>query len=331
MESEDVGELFRSATQKIEYPAKVLIDGATHTVMLQAAGDSTIREPKKSFNMIYEDGQTYQNADEVRLGTTIRDTSMLRTLLSVEVFKQAGTQASHVEPAFFYINDTLMGLYFLIERVNGSFFKNHKLHSERYYSMQANADFSPSMALRIEDAFSGSPKPANLEAMRLLAQIATVPSDIDFENQVFAVLDRESVIRYMTGSLLINHYDGFIKNMFLYQATGHSLLQLVAWDFDSDWVAREPALAPWDTSILFNRIANLPTIHTAVFTRAKALIAGTASYAALNTKLDAWKAQIREAYEHDPILGQMGHKIDDEEASLLSIIQDRYTQINAAP
>jgi spore coat protein H len=327
MDSEAAGGLYASAYDHVEYPAKVVIDGQEYNAVISGAGSSTVRSPRKSFNVKLKSDR-FRGAKEFRLAALVGDLTKIRPLLAVEAFGAAGVPISWAEPAFVYLNERVLGLYIALERVDEDFFENRGIAWDRYISAEGDADFKPGFEGRIDSAFSGRPKPANLEAMVALYRTLALSSDAEFEEAVFRILDRDSIVNYMAGATMLNHFDGFNKNLFYLQPAGSSKFQLVPWDFDLVWqVDRLGISTPWELNRLFSRIGALPSVESAIDAKVSALLAGPLSRSAVLARVDHWKAIVAEGYAHDPFLGGSGVSIDEEMATLIGAIDAWYTRI----
>jgi spore coat protein H len=327
MDSEAAGGLYASAYDHVEYPAKVVIDGEEYNAVISGAGSSTVRSPRKSFNVKLKDDR-FRGAKEFRLAALVGDLTKIRPLLAVEVFAAAGMPSSWAEPAFVYLNERVLGLYIALERIDEDFFENRGIAWERYISAEGDADFKPGFEGRIESAFSGRPKPANLEPMFALYRTLSLATDAEFEEAVFRILDRESVVHYMAGSIILNHFDGFNKNLFYYQSGGSTKFRLAPWDFDLIWqLDRTGMSTPWELNYLFARIGALRSVDTEINARVSSLLAGSLSRSAVLARVDHWKAIIAEGYAHDPFLGGSGKSIDEEMTKLVNVIDAWYSRI----
>jgi spore coat protein H len=327
MEPEAAGGLYASAYDHVEYPAKVLIDGEEHDAVVSAAGSSTVRSPRKSFNVRLVDGD-FRGAEEFRLAGLVSDLTKIRPLLALEVFAAAGSPASWAEPAFVYLNDRVLGLYVAIERVDADYFRNRAIPLERYISAEGDADFKPGFEGRIDSAFSGRPKPANLEVMIALYRTLAITDDAEFETAVFRILERSSVVNYMAGAKVLNHFDGFNKNLFYYEVTGSPLLHLAPWDFDLIWALdRSGVPTPWYLNRLFARIGALTSVSAEIDGKVSTLVGGPLSRATVFSRIEYWKSRITEAYAHDPFLGKSGKLIDEEMTKLTQAVDRWYDRI----
>ncbi len=323
MKPEYVGALYGSATAGEEYPATLFIDGEEHEIKISAAGNSSIRAPKKSFNLKLKDGR-YRGAQEFRLTTAINDRSLMRPLLSLEVFRAAGLPASWAEPCFAYLNDTVLGLYLAIEKVDADFYQNRDILWDRTYEAKGNADFGPTFEARIDVAIASRPKPEDPTAMIAIVRTMAVADDDAFMSALFRILDRESVIDYMAASQLAARWDGFNKNLFYYRNPHSGRIFLVPWDFDLDW-GPDWALAPeaWSLNRLYSRLGKIPSFRAEVDQRLDELLAGDASEAILTAKLGEWKTLIADGFAHDPWLGRAGLSLEAEFVRLETIVRNR--------
>jgi len=325
MDPEDAGSLTAAATAHIDFPASVLIDGDEHRAMISAAGATSARSSRKSFNIKLKDGD-YRGAKKFRISAAVEDQSMIRSLLALEVFSAAGVATSWAEPAFVHLNDRILGLYTAIERIDDDFFTNRGIDWERLYTAEGDADFGPTFEGRIDIAFTGKPEPANLSAMIALRRTLSIADENAFIDAVFRILDRENVVNYMAGAQIANHFDGFNKNLFYYQLTGSHLIRLAPWDFDLDWKDRSE-IESWYLNHLFVRIGRIAPLRAEIQGRITTLLAGNASEAILRARISEWKAQMSEAYSHDPWLGRSGKSLDVEAEKLAQAVSERISRI----
>lgn len=328
MNNDDVGGLYSGSTAGVSYPATALIDGEEQRASISVAGASTARVSKKSFNLkLSDDG--YRGAEEIRLASLPGDPTLIRPLLALEVLKAAGVPASWAEPAFVYLNDRILGLYILIEKVDKDFFDRRKIRWERLYSAEGDADFGPTFEARINEAFDGKPKPANLSAMIYLRRILLIEDDDEFERRVFSILNRESVVNYMAAAQYLNHWDGFNKNLFYYQLKDSHEIHLAPWDFDLIWRRdRAGNQEAWYLNKLFLRIGNIPSIQAAIAGKISSLLSGDVSPANLSSRIDEWEAIMAEAYSSDPWLGRANGSQSADAEELKSVMLDWLSKLH---
>lgn len=326
MDPEDMGGLYGGATAHISFPAKILIDGDERRASISATGATTARSPRKSFNLRLKDGD-FRGAKEFRLAAVTGDTSMIRPLIATEVFASAGVATSWAEPAFVYLNERILGLYIALEKVDEDFFSNRGISWDRIFYAEGDADFGPTFEGRLEVAMSGKPKPANLSAMLALRRTLAIADEKEFTNAVFRILDRESVVNYMAAAQIVNHYDGFNKNLFYYQLTDSHLIQLAPWDFDLDLRPERSEIESWYLNHLFVRIGKIAPVRAEIQGKISTLLSGNASEAILRARISEWKTRMSDAYAHDPWLGRSGKSIEVEAARLTQALNERITRI----
>lgn len=333
-----VDEVWSGAMRKIDIPGHVWIDGQKHAMRLEAAGATSIRASKKSWDLKFQDdagiqwqgqGQSQgKRAREVRLSSMVADPTFLRSLLALEVFRAAGSMTSSAEPVFLHLNDRKLGLYILVEKIDEDFLLNRALELRRIFIAQGGADFSPSMATQIEQFYSTKPKPSQLEMILALGRTLSITDDAAFETEVFRYLDRSATISYLAGARVTNHWDGFNKNLHLIQTKDSPLLRPLPWDLDQAWrTDLSNATDPWALNLLFSRVASLPSVRAEWSAKVVTLLAGEAAPAALRARAEFWKARISEAYAVDPVLGLQGRSLDSETEQLLGEIAAWIEQI----
>lgn len=325
MNPEDVGDLYASAPRHISFPAKVFIDGEMRRAVISARGVTTVHSPRKSFNVKLEEGD-FHGAKEFRLSASPDDSSLLRTLMAVEVFSEAGVTTSWAEPAYVYLNERVLGLYIVLELVDDDFFSRRGIDWERLYSALGDADFGPTFESRVEIAVSGKPKPANIYAMLALRRTLEISDDGEFTAAIFRILDRGDVVNYMAAAQITDHFDGFNKNLFYYQLADSHLMRLAPWDYDLDWQNRSE-VESWHLNYLFTRIGKSVTVRAEIQGRISTLLSGNLSEASLISRIAYWKGRIAEAYTHDPWLGGNGKSLNSEASALEQAVSARISRI----
>lgn len=323
MAPERVGEMLGGAFAHIEVPGRLTVEGREYAVKIRAAGSSTIVLPKKSLDLDFGEDD-FEGAEEVRLSTSAGDPSMLRVPLALEIFKAAGLPTSKWEYVSVFLNRRPLGLYIRIEKVDKSYFKKRKIPWTRLYKAEQNADFLQDMESRLATAFSGKPEPQNLERMALLTRVAWIADEAEFEREVFAILSRESAVRYMVATQLTNHYDGFNKNINYVERADTGLLEIAPWDFDLVW---RPDLSSgrdaWNRNHLWKRLYALPSVKAAVDARVAELSQEEASRASLDPKIEKWSSLIGNAHASDPYLGGAGKSLQESTAALQRAMEER--------
>lgn len=304
MDDAHLGEMLGGGGQHIKYPGTVWIDGRSHPAKISAAGATSIQETKKSFNVKFLDGFTIDGSDDIRLATTIKDRTMIRTLLGFEVFAAAGLPSSRVEPVFVYLNSLVMGLYIRTEKVNEDYFRARGHTIDRMYSSDGEADFAPDFGSRLRVTMQIEAGPDDYEPILAVAKTIEIADDSRFETEVFRRIDRDSLVRYLAAARILNHWDGFNKNLYWYSREGDPRLRFAPWDLDNIFILgwnSNPDV--WSPNHLFRRLGNLPSVRSEVDTLVDELLAGPVSKAHLLARVEEWRAKLAGAYAHDPFLG----------------------------
>lgn len=316
--------LVGGASAKISVPASVWIAGQRYSIQIEAAGSSTIQAAKKSYDLKFQsqngisEKTAFRGFSQLRLFSALRDTSQVRTYVAYEIFESTGLVTPWRTAAAVYINDVYQGVYAALEKVEVDFFERRGLDPTRIYEARNNADFSPGMNSRLEKAYTTSPGSDNLAKIDLLLRILWEEDPARFEQNVFRVLDRESTVQYMVGVKLTNHYDGLNKNLRLYSTQENPKLGFLPWDMDLCWLTVKLDKDPWRDvkNHLFTRIGDLPSIRAEIDDRLQTLRSILWQPAQLQSRVEFWRAHIREAYRHDPSLPQPDSY--EQETALLS-------------
>lgn len=305
-------------------PARVRVDGGEYDAEFSAGGASTLHEHKKSYNLRF-DGDGWNGRKQYRLSANARDRSMMRALLTTEVLKAAGVPGPEMEPVFVYLNNRALGLYIGTETIDSGFFERRNLKVDRWYEAKGDADFAGTFAGAIRENYSVEPEGDDLERILELARALDTGDDAAFGERIFRHLDREGVIRYLVAGAVLDHWDGFNKNIHLAEVAPDRRLLPVAWDFDFVWTPRiRSSPKPWDLNRLFTRIESLPDVRAEVQARVRQLIQGPNSIAVLRAVMESWRERIRAAYLADPYLGRASFTLDQEAEQLMADIAQWY-------
>lgn len=324
MREDAAGEILNGAHDHLRMPGSVRIDGTDYEVEVNIAGASTLHETKKSLHLRFR-GDGWKGYDEFRLSTAVRDRSMIRSFLAQDIFAAAGVMSPEVEPVFVSLNERILGVYVGTEVVDKKFFRRRGLRVSRWYETVGGADFGRDFSARITEMYKSHPDDGSLERIQELHRILDLEDDAEFESRIFERLDRESTLGYLAAGKVLNHYDGFNKNLNLAETGPDRKLKPAAWDFDFTWMPKmSNRPVPWEINHLFLRISQLPSVAAEVEARVARLLAGAGSEAALRPRMAEWREKLRAAYNADPYLGRSNYSIDEESEKLMADIAAWY-------
>lgn len=135
MYPEDLVELYsRSVNSDDRLPAMLTTDadGAPFAVELRFRGNTTRKEPKKGFNIRFDDGNQdfLWGGDRINARAMWRDPSFLREYMSMWLFREYDLPAPRTFYFELFINDVFEGFYQHVERIDRRFSRARGLNRD---------------------------------------------------------------------------------------------------------------------------------------------------------------------------------------------------------
>jgi spore coat protein H len=205
---------------------------------------SHIREfKKKSYNISFYNPKTFFGAKEIHLNAEYKDPSMIRNKLSLDFFSDIGVLAPSSRHVFLILNGRHEGVYLQLESVDEQFLAKRNLQDGAiFYAIDGDANFS-----LISDYDNGPKKSLDygyerkcgtdedsLALQEFIYKINTLSKE-DFESEIQQCLDVDKYLRWLTGVICTQNYDGFVHNYSLYRSKESGLFEIMPWDYDATW------------------------------------------------------------------------------------------------
>jgi hypothetical protein len=196
-----------------------------------------------------------------------RDPSMLKERLGYWVFRQFGIAAPRAVHAKLVVNGELLGLFALVEQVDGRFTRSRFLEGGKgnlyKEAWPLQADGSPTsedeLFMQLETNEDESP---TFEGMRGLGEAVAEATPTERPEAAFRYTDLDYTMRYLAVDRTIGHDDGplhwycvggaascYSHNFYWYEAEGDGgqpgPLWIVAWDLDSAFNVDNPITTLW--------------------------------------------------------------------------------------
>jgi spore coat protein H len=135
MHPDDLAELYmRPATSDDRLPATIDIDEGdqAYPVEMRFRGNSTRFEPKKGYNIRFDEGDQdfLEGADRINARAMWRDPSFMREHMAMWLFQQYGLPAPDTFYFELFINDVFEGFYMHVERIDRRFSRKRGLNRE---------------------------------------------------------------------------------------------------------------------------------------------------------------------------------------------------------
>jgi hypothetical protein len=233
IDPEDLGVMRTGAQSKTPVGARLWLNHTPYRARIHYAGASSVDDLRRGFT-VYP-SPAWRGRTSVRLNAMSRDFSGLRALIGYRVMAQAGFVMPFVAPAAVWTNGDYHGLFLLQETYDAEFFAPRgSVPQSLYKARRTQADLAVDTDPR--SAFSakiGSPEMPELH--RLIAALSDLQrpnaTESDYD-ALEAVLDIDSVLRYMAAALWLDHADGINNNYFFVRMPGQTRLRILPWDLD---------------------------------------------------------------------------------------------------
>ena len=228
IEPEHLGELNSTVWNKRPVPAQVIVNDKQFKAKIAYAGASTIDDYKKSIQIHFEEIALWGHS-QLRLSAQSQDPTLLRSLLGFELFASMGLLTPKIEPTALHMNHEYAGLYQLIEPVNMDFFQVRHIPIASLYKSSNVSDFSSGGLTHRRSQFKNKSENKNDADLRRFIEYL---NQEDRPDRLGEFVDFDNYQRYLVAAILLDHFDGFTKNFFIYRAQKSNQFYWVPWDLD---------------------------------------------------------------------------------------------------
>ncbi|QGU00460.1 hypothetical protein SYNTR_1866 [Candidatus Syntrophocurvum alkaliphilum] len=245
------------ANNRIDGYIKLGKDGEVlHLDGFRFRGNSARDQPKKSFNIIFDQEQDFlYGSNRMNLNATYTDPTMMREKLSMDMFLHLGQVAPRTRYFELHINDVFEGTYVQVERVDSDLLEYHGLHGrgtlvrDRFrqniykpeidnYSMFAfDIDSVVDAEEFLKDNLDYRGNPNWDEVEELLRWVYNTPAGEEYYKGFIERFDIDYFIDWLAVHYLIGDVDFYADDYWLYK--DH-------FDESSKW-----KVIPWDKDLTF--------------------------------------------------------------------------------
>ncbi|HLG34541.1 MAG TPA: CotH kinase family protein [Bacteroidia bacterium] len=308
--------------------AAVEIDGNyIDSIGVQFKGNSSYNAPgvKKPFKIDFNEyvsGQSYDGLKTINLNNCMGDPTLMREKLFLDFCHAAGIPAPRATYANLYLNDTLWGIYTLVEQVNKTFLEN------RYFNDAGNLFkgdnngtlqwYGTSQASYYGKYELKTNETANdwTDLVHLIDKINNTDS-LSFYDSLEAVLNTTAWIKGWAANNIFVNLDSYIgtgHNYYVYHNTATNLFDFIIWDCNETfgkfsfgmtisqlenltmfYLPAPPAVRP-----LHKRMLQNPTYHSVYVSTVCNLVRDYFTHACFDPKIDSIANRIRADVHADP-------------------------------
>ncbi|MBM7645109.1 spore coat protein H [Scopulibacillus daqui] len=221
--------------------AKLIIGKDQYNIDIAYRGAHIRKFKKKSYRVEFPRNDF--GVKELHLNAEYMDKSLLRNKLSLDFFSSIGILSPKSRYVMLNINGKDQGVYLQLESVDRQFLKIRNLPSGAiYYAEDDDANFSLISPIDedVKKAFDCgySRKEGTDEDDRhlkdLIYKINTLPNG-DFEKEIVKHIDIDKYLRWLSGVICTQNFDGFVHNYALYRRDDNGLFEIIPWDYDATW------------------------------------------------------------------------------------------------
>jgi spore coat protein H len=319
-------------------PARLIYRGRCMLAETRYRGDTSLRFPKRSLTLDFEDGYTFDEPAGGFLGrrklvliSPFNDNSYLRARLAFEVWNRMspGHVRMKAYSAVVYVNGEYHGLFTVTDHLNRHFLADRGLDpdGELFKAVEADANFSrldTRGAQKVDlhlgfEKKNGEPEDGDA-AFRTLNALTAFVADAtpeQFAAERGAWMDTRDYEDWWLFSWFVYAKDSVAKNAYHYRARGPGArFRYIPWDLDAsfgqDWnTQRLDANDLYDftpENRLFARLREDAAIASAMDARARELLAGPLHRDVVLGLVDAYASEVRAAALKDQARWSAEHR-----------------------
>lgn len=224
-------------------PAVLIINKLKLEIHLSYRGSHIRDFKKKSYHVVFRKPSTYSNAKEFHINAEYNDFSLLRNKLSLDFFAELGILSPRSRYISLKLNGKNQGIYLELESVDEFFLANRGLPKGAvFYAVNDDANFSliSDLDKGVKDSLiHGYETKCGITQdehylQEFIIRINTIPRAA-FEKEIRQYLNVEKYLKWLTGIVLTQNFDGFVHNYALYLNAETLQFEIIPWDFDATW------------------------------------------------------------------------------------------------
>lgn len=304
----DLDSMYAHPKDEVYYPAVFQVDTFTYSVEARFKGSTTLRYPKKSWAIKFDNTNNYFGAGKINLNADYKDHSDIRNLLILRLFDFLGYPSSRIQHVTYEVNGDPYGIYTLVEPINEDYLaRNGRIPLALYKATNHGANMAPSVR---DDYYRII---WNIEAggdltfneLRILFNKCFYWSKADFDANIGNVIDVDNFLNFFAVHFVFDDMDNFTKNIFINRNSNTGKYELLPWDnegsfglsavgvFDSTLVNynMKDAYTP-EYQIVFQRLLENPAYKSAFEAKINNVL--TNGYAFLDTLIDNTYLKIKQ-------------------------------------
>jgi spore coat protein H len=306
--------------------AQFIYDEHEYNVYIRHHGNFSREFLKKSYRIKFTDDNLFENKEQLVLSSQWLDKSLMKTSLAFYLYKQAGLMTSEYTIISLFINDEYKGVYYIIEPVDDYYFLNRNIDpGHRYRALTGTAEFTFEGGYDVRTGFRREPddEGSYSDLEYLIAILDNVPPE-NLPDELENIIDVENYLHYLAVSVLIDNWEGFHNNFYLYR-TDFSIFQIIPWDLDNTF--NNSSYSIWGSNNLSEQLLKVPAYRDYYTNYLSNFIYHEFSEENISGITNELKDYLKIAYSHDPFVIAYGSTLEKEYQNLVQFITARHDYI----
>lgn len=224
-----------------EIPVTLNVGGTDYVANLRYSGFTSVDDPKKSFKLRFNEGETFQDRRELNLKSHFSDDSILRQELSRRMYVAAGHEAPRTTWVHLTINGEFAGVYADLEVIEQDFLRHRELPQGPVYQAYLNYSASlypidPLTNVAYESAYkkkTQSDQPYDDLIQFIEALDSTPPADL--RRWIAANLDVDDFLDFWAATCAVADLEKVLRDYHFYRNPDTGRWSIYAWDTDASW------------------------------------------------------------------------------------------------
>ena len=318
----------KDAIRRDPVPADIIVNGVAHVGSeLRCRGQTSLAFPKKSFTLRFAKDDpfhappslaAFEGRRRLILTQTFDDNSQVRTRMGFELWNRLDPANIRIDHAsvVVYVDSVYQGLYQLTDDVgdhlmaasgfdkDGAIFKS-EAHTGNYRATTNSGAAKKDLTVGYEKS-DGEPED-DFSALITLLEWVSESTPEEFESSVDDMLRTEDFLDWYVFATTLLAYDNFAKNSHVYIDTDgpDTRFRYIPWDLNGTWgqswdrqrilptSAGKDAPEPVMMNGIWQRIAEIPTLHERLDARFAAALAGPMNVDSVLALFDQMTAEVR--------------------------------------
>ena len=239
-------------------PAIFTYRDTSYEVQVRFRGGTARNLPKKSWKIDFPAATPFQGQRELNLNAEYVDKSLLREVVSYDLFARAGLPASRAQFARLEINGQSMGVFAQVEQVDKRFLDrigwdpNGNLYKGNYGNFEPSTDYPAYQRSYLKKT---NDEDSHDDIIALIEMLNQTP-EADLPAAIAAAMDVGQYLDWVAVQIVLGDFEWLEKNYYIYHQLDEGWWAFLPWDLDlvlgHNWSWEHGILDPdisWDNPI----------------------------------------------------------------------------------